>query len=246
VGSVAAILVVDDQLTLRDNVKQMLEEAGYQVLTAGDGVEALNILQAQPVDLVLADIAMPRMNGYELYERVRKNPQWIKVPFIFLTARTLDSDIRYGKQLGVDDYLVKPFQLEDLLATVEGKLRRARQRAQLASHVESRQPLEQRVLTIGRLTIDPDQHRVWLDGQPIRLSAKEFALLEYLAQRAGKLVSPRELIRITHKLDTDDQEAGTLLRPLVRSLRRKLGYRAGEMGCIETVRSVGYQLIAPE
>jgi DNA-binding response OmpR family regulator len=246
VGSVASILVVDDQLTLRDNVKQLLEEAGYQVLTAGDGVEALAVLQAQPIDLILADIAMPHMNGYQLYERVRENPQWVKIPFIFLTARTMDSDIRYGKQLGVDDYLVKPFQFEDLLAIVEGKLRRARQLARLAGHSESLQPSEQRVLTLGRLTIDPAQHRVWLNGQPVHLSAKEFTLLEYLAQRAGKLVSPRELIQVTHELDTNDNEAGTLLRPLVRSLRRKLGYRAGEMGCIETVRSVGYQLIAPE
>ncbi len=158
----------------------MLEEAGYRVLTAGDSVEALDILQAQPVDLVLADIAMPRMNGYELYKRVCKNPQWVKVPFIFLTARTLDSDIRYGEQLGVDDYLVKPFQLEDLLATVECKLRRAQQLAQLGAHLGS-QPSEQRVLTIGRLTVDSGQHRVWLNGQLVRLSAKEFALLEYLA-----------------------------------------------------------------
>jgi CheY-like chemotaxis protein len=110
VGSVASILIVDDQLTLRDNVKQLLEETGYRALTASDGVEALAVLQSQPVDLILADIAMPRMNGYQLYERARENPQWVKIPFIFLTARTLDSDIRYGKQLGVDDYLVKPFQ----------------------------------------------------------------------------------------------------------------------------------------
>jgi DNA-binding response OmpR family regulator len=246
VGSVASILIVDDQLTLRDNVKQLLEETGYRALTASDGVEALAVLQSQPVDLILADIAMPGMNGYQLYERARENPQWVKIPFIFLTARTLDSDIRYGKQLGVDDYLVKPFQLEDLLATVEGKLRRAQQLAQLAGHSESLQPSEQGVLTVGRLTIDPAQHRVWLNEQPIRLSAKEFTLLEYLAQRAGKLVSPHELIQVTHELDTNDKEAGTLLRPLVRSLRRKLGYRAGEMGCIETVRGVGYQLIAPE
>ena len=242
-GSVASILIVDDQLTLRDNVKQLLEETGYRALTASDGAEALAVLQSQPVDLILADIAMPRMNGYQLYERARENPQWVKIPFIFLTARMLDSDIRYGKHLGVDDYLVKPFQLEDLLATIEGRLRRAQQ---LAVHPESSQPPEQRVLTVGRLTIDPAQHRVWLNGQPVHLSAKEFTLLEYLAQRAGKLVSPRELIQVTHELDTNDKEAGTLLRPLVRSLRRKLGYRAGEMGCIETVRSVGYQLIAPE
>ena len=242
-GSVASILIVDDQVTLRDNVKQLLEETGYRALTASDGVEALAVLQSQPVDLILADIAMPRMNGYQLYERARENPQWVKIPFIFLTARMLDSDIRYGKQLGVDDYLVKPFQLEDLLATIEGRLRRAQQ---LAVHSESSQPPEQRVLTVGRLTIDPAQHRVWLNGQPVHLSAKEFTLLEYLAQRAGKLVSPRELIQVTHELDTNDKEAGTLLRPLVRSLRRKLGYRAGEMGCIETVRGLGYQLIAPE
>ena len=242
-GSVASILIVDDQLTLRDNVKQLLEETGYRALTASDGVEALAVLQSQPVDLILADIAMPRMNGYQLYERARENPEWVKIPFIFLTARMLDSDIRYGKQLGVDDYLVKPFQLEDLLATIEGRLRRAQQ---LAVHPESSQPPEQRVLTVGRLTIAPAQHRVWLNGQPVHLSAKEFTLLEYLAQRAGKLVSPRELIQVTHELDTNDKEAGILLRPLVRSLRRKLGYRAGEMGCIETVRGLGYQLIAPE
>jgi DNA-binding response OmpR family regulator len=239
----ASILVIDDEPVLRNNVKQILEEAGYKVLTAGDGMEALDVLQAQPVDLILADVAMPRMNGYELYERVRKNPHWVKLPFIFLTARTMDSDIRYGKQLGVDDYLVKPFQLEDLLAAVQGKLRRARQ---LADQSESPRPPEQSVLTAGRLILDADQYRTWLDGQVIHLSAKEFVLLEYLARRQGTLVSPHDLIRVTHGLDTDDLEAGSLLRPLIRSLRRKLGYRAGETGCIENVRGVGYQLIAPD
>lgn len=242
-GANRTILVVDDQLTLLDNVKQALEEVGYQALTAGDGVEALDVLQAQPVDLILADIAMPRMNGYQLYERVRKNPLWVRIPFIFLTARTMDSDVRYGKQLGVDDYLVKPFQLQDLLAAVQGKLRRAQQ---LAGQPESSQPSEQRLLTVGRLTLDTDQYRAWLDGQVIHLSAKEFTLLEHLARRQGTLVPPRELIKVTHGLDTDDVEAGALLRPLIRSLRRKLGYRAGEMGCIETVRSVGYRLVTPE
>jgi len=238
----ASILVIDDEPVLRNNVKQILEEAGYKVLTAGDGMEALDVLQAQPVDLILADVAMPRMNGYELYERVRKNPHWVKLPFIFLTARTMDSDIRYGKQLGVDDYLVKPFQLEDLLAAVQGKLRRAQQ---LADQSASPQPVEQRILTVGRLTLDTDQYRAWLDGQVIHLSAKEFTLLEHLARRQGTVVPPRELIKVTHGLDTDDVEAGALLRPLIRSLRRKLGYRAGEMGCIENVRGVGYRLTPP-
>jgi DNA-binding response OmpR family regulator len=242
----ACILVVDDQPALLDNVRQALEESGYQVLTAGDGLEALNALQAQPVDLIVADIAMPRMNGYQLYERVRKNPRLLHVPFIFLTARTLDSDIRYGKQLGVDDYLIKPFQLEDLLATVEGKLRRARQLAQLPGQPAPSLPLGQRAISIGRLQIDPGQHRAWLDQQLVHLSAREFTLLEYLARRQGAVIPPRELIQVTHRFDADDLEAGALLRPLIRSLRRKLGYAAGEMGCIENVRGVGYRLIAPD
>ena len=122
--TVASILVVDDQLDILDNIGLALEAEGYRVLTATDGVEALDVLQSQPVDLILADIAMPRMNGYQLCERVWKNPQWVAIPFVFLTARALDSDIRYGKALGVDDYLTKPIQPEDLLAAVRGRLRR--------------------------------------------------------------------------------------------------------------------------
>jgi len=240
-----SILVVDDQAPVRDNIKLALEETGYQVLTAGDGLEALDVLQSQPVDLILTDISMPRMNGYQLFERIRENPQWIKIPFIFLTARVLDSDIRYGKELGVDDYLAKPFQLEDLLAAVEGKLRRARQWAQRPAQAMTPAPPEQSTLNLGRLQVDSAQHRVWLDGQPIRLSAKEFTLLEYLAWRVDAVVPLGELIRVSHGLTTDDIEAGALLRPLIRSLRRKLGYEVGEMGCIENVRGVGYRFMAP-
>ena len=87
------------------------------------------MLKTQPVDLILADIAMPRMNGYQLYEQVRRDPRWVLIPFVFISARALDSDVRYGKALGVDDYLIKPFQLEDLLAVVAGRLRRARELA---------------------------------------------------------------------------------------------------------------------
>jgi two-component system response regulator VanR len=240
----ATILVVDDQPEILDNLELLLEAEGFQVLTARDGIEALALLQSHPVDLILADIAMPRMNGYQLHERVRENPQWVAVPFLFLTARALDSDIRYGKELGVDGYLTKPIQPEDLLATVQGRLRRAQQLAQVAH-----QPVPQVVpldpLQLGRLRIDPGQHRVWMDQRPVQLSAREFVLLEYLARRANQVVPPQELILVTHHLDTDRVEAGALLRPLIRSLRRKLGYSVGEMGCIENVRGVGYRLMVP-
>ena len=240
----ASILVVDDQPSLLENIELTLETLGYRVLTASHGVEALEVLTSEAVNLILADIAMPRMNGYELYERVRKNPQWATIPFVFLTARAMDSDIRYGKQLGVDDYLTKPIEPEDLVAAVEGKLRRARQLIDSIAQFTPQSPRD-RVLTVGPLHVDAGQHRVRLGEEEILLSAREFALLEHLAGHAGEVVPPQELIRVTHGFDTDPLDAGALLRPLVFSLRRKLGYRVAEKSCVENVRGVGYRLVTP-
>lgn len=238
----ASILVVDDEPRLLESVRQTLSAEGYRVLTACDGIEALEVLATQSVDLILADVAMPRMNGYQLYERVRQHPEWLTIPFVFLSARSMDSDVRYGKELGADDYLTKPFEPPDLLATVRGKLRRARE---LACQFSPRPAAEGEMLTLGRLRIDPQQFSAWLGETPLSLSAREFALLEHLARHANIVHSPQELVRVTHNLDTDAVEAGALLRPLIRSLRRKLGYPPGEMGCIENVRGVGYRLVPP-
>jgi|YNPBryantNP2012_1023418.scaffolds.fasta_scaffold00987_8 DNA-binding response OmpR family regulator len=242
----ASILVVDDEPRLLESVQQILEAAGYRVLLAGDGIEALGMLKEEPVELILADVAMPRMNGYQLYERVRQNPDWLYIPFVFLSARSLDSDVRYGKELGADDYLTKPFEPADLLATVRGKLRRASQLLTLRSgRLPDNRTAEAGMLILGRLRIDTQQFCAWLDERPLSLSVKEFTLLEYLARHANQVHSPQELVRITHNLETDPVEAGALLRPLIRSLRRKLGYQPGDMGCIENVRGVGYRLVQP-
>ena len=259
----AVILVVEDQPAMQRNIQVGLEMSGYKVVVAADGSEALDALNSRPIDLILADIAMPRMNGYQLYEKLRQDPRWVPIPFIFISARGLDSDVRYGKGLGADDYLVKPFQLEDLLAIVAGRLRRARELAQAASSLKDRAaaapamaaitvagavpaPAGREYLTIGALRISAEQHRVWNSGEPVELSLKEFTLLEYLARRPGLVVSFAELCRATHGLDTTTAEAGNLLYPLIRSLRRRLGYAAGEMGCIDSVRGVGYRMAAPE
>ena len=238
----ATILVVDDHVAVLESMAVTLEAEGHQVLTAMDGVVALSILESQPVDLILADIAMPRMNGYQLLERVRANPAWVAIPFLFLTARAMDSDVRYGKELGADDYLTKPIEPEDVIAAVQGKLLRVRQLAGATGAQGRTAGRESQMLDLGRLRIDASQHRVWMDDRPVRLSAREFMVLDYLARRSGQVVTPEELIRVTHGLDTNRVEAGTLLRPLVRSVRRKLGYSVGELGCIETVRGVGYLL----
>jgi DNA-binding response OmpR family regulator len=261
--SPVTILVVDDQPELLIGFQLTLEAAGYAVLLAEDGHIALQKLRRTAIDLILADIAMPEMNGYQLYEHVRANPDLVRIPFLFLTARALTSDVRYGKMLGVDDYLTKPIKPEDLLAAVAGRLRRARDLASAISEgvsiprttapvpqepIAGEQPPERmpESIVVGALRIAPAQHRVWLAGCEVELPAREFRILEYLARRAGDVVAPHEIIQISHGIATDDIEAGTLLRPLIRLLRRRLGYNVGEMGCVENIRGVGYRLISPE
>jgi DNA-binding response OmpR family regulator len=249
-GEQASILVVDDQPDLLEGLTLTLEAAGYHVRCADNGLNALALLTEHPVDLIIADIAMPELNGYQLYEQVRQNKAWISIPFLFLTARSLDSDVRYGKAMGVDDYLTKPIKPEDLLASVAGRLRRAMDLARAQPSPDQTAPTGPPepvgdVLQLGRLRIAASQHRVWMDHREIELSPREFKLLDQLGRHAAQVVEPHTLIMASHGIATDNIEAGQLLRPLIRSLRRKLGFPIGDMGCIENVRGVGYRLNPP-
>ena len=122
----AFILVVDDQPQLLASIQMTLELAGHRVYTAGTGTAALAVLQAQSIDLILTDIGMPQLDGYQLCARVRAEGIWNAIPLLFLSARGSDEDIRYAKSLGADDYLVKPIEPEDLLAAVQEGLRQGR------------------------------------------------------------------------------------------------------------------------
>lgn len=122
-----SILLVDDYPDMLYNLSLPLEIAGFQTLTASNGFEALNTLKTYRINLIISDIVMPDMDGYELFHHVRKNSVWINIPFVFLTGCLLDSEVRYGKELGVDDYLVKPIKTEHLLSVVRGKLKRQQQ-----------------------------------------------------------------------------------------------------------------------
>jgi two-component system sensor histidine kinase/response regulator len=121
----AKILVVEDNEIMLDGIQDILEMADYEVVTALDGQEALEWLSSHRPELIVSDIMMPRMDGYQLFSAVRANPKWIGIPFIFLTAKDQRIDVRLGKQLGADDYLTKPFEPEDLVIAVEAKLERA-------------------------------------------------------------------------------------------------------------------------
>ncbi|MCB0163339.1 MAG: response regulator transcription factor [Anaerolineae bacterium] len=234
-----SILVVDDEPELLENIGMTLELANYHVLTANNGLEALTMLRKWPVDLILADIAMPDMNGYQLLERVRENGLWAPIPFIFLTARKMDSDIRYGKSLGVDDYLTKPITAVDLLAVVAGKLRRA-EFLQPPSPSGSSLANEDQIIAVGALRINPGRYQVFLNGEEIRLSLREFVLLETFARNPNDVLSSRDLIRITQNGDDPGLTTDVAVRSMIHALRRKMG------GCILNVRGQGYRLVMPE
>ena len=239
------ILVVDDEPVMAQAIITTLQGAlNCDIHKVHNGQKALDLLEQFSVDLIISDIAMPDLNGYQLLEKVRANPQWVNIPFLFLSGRNFPTDIRYGKELGVDDYLTKPVSPDDLIASVRGKLRRAEQLKNFLADSSTAKP-PQNLLTIGNLEIDRLHHTVQLHGEAIFLSPMEFALLTHLAEKATIPVSAADLVRKTHELDTDSIEASNLIRPLIRSLRRKLGYGVGDMGCIQTVRGIGYQLNPP-
>jgi DNA-binding response OmpR family regulator len=126
----AFILVVDDQPQLLESIQMTLELAGYRVCTAGTGIEALTVLQAQLIDLILTDIGMPQLDGYQLCRRVRADGRWSAIPLLVLSARGAEEDKRYAKALGADDYLMKPIEPEELLAAVHDWLRVGASRSQ--------------------------------------------------------------------------------------------------------------------
>ena len=147
-SSKATILIVEDDLHLIEGIREILEIHDYDVWTAPDGQVALELLEEQvaPPDLILSDIMMPRMDGYELFQAVRANPAWVKIPFIFLTAKGERDDVMLGKGMGSDDYIVKPFEAQDLLTIVEAKLRRIRE---VGQYFESQvAEIKRKVLTI--------------------------------------------------------------------------------------------------
>ena len=203
------ILLAEDNTSMRNGIRDILELAGYHVLVAVDGENALALLADNAIDLVISDIMMPQMDGYQFYHAVRQVRHWNKIPFIFLTAKGERSDIRLGKQLGADDYLVKPFEPEDLLIVVESKLRRTQQFEELSNQAvtelkssiirtlshEFRTPLTfiqgySEMLELSGLDLDPASFQEFLRGirrgsNRLNRMVEDFLLLVQL--EAGQL-----------------------------------------------------------
>lgn len=223
----ATILIADDEKEIADLVALHLEKEGYRTLTAGNGQEAVRLAQSQKVDLIILDIMMPEMDGYEVTRQIREQH---RMPIIFLSAKTSDLDKITGLVIGADDYMTKPFNPMELVARVNAQIRRSTQ----LNIPEKRS----RVLEVGGLTIDSEQREVIVYGRVVELTPKEFDILHLLAGHPKKVFSAENIFR--HVWGDDYYESGNTVMVHIRTLRRKLGEDADKNKWIKTVWGVGY------
>jgi len=226
----ATLLVVDDDPKIRDLLRLYLEREGHRPVFAADGHEALAAARQHRPALVLLDVMLPGLDGFEVCRQLREESD---VPIVLLTARSGDSDKVVGLDLGADDYVVKPFSPRELIARV---------RAQLRRHAATAE--DQPVLAAPGLRLDPNTVEVWLDGRLVPITPIEFRLLHALMRRPGRAFSRDELITAVH----GDDDPGIIDRTIdvhLGRLRRKLGDPADAPRFIATVRTVGYKFVAP-
>ena len=217
------LLVVEDEPTLRGQLQSALRDAGYAIDTAADGEEALHLGKVNPYDLVVLDLGLPKRDGVEVLRAWRAAGR--RFPVLILTARGRGQDKVEGLDAGADDYLVKPFQMEELLARTKALLRRA---AGLA------QPL----IRCGPIALDTARQSVTLNGATLELTGYEYRLVEYLILHAGKVVSKTELTE--HIYDQDFDRDSNVIEVFVGRLRRKLD-PDNRLTPIETLRGRGYR-----
>ena len=216
------LLVVEDEIHLQNIIKKRLIKEHYSVDACGDGREALDYLAASPYDAVILDIMLPGLSGIEVLKRIRAEGN--RVPVLFLTARDGVDDRVSGLDCGADDYLVKPFAFEELLARIRVMLRRS------TEHTTDE-------LTLADLTVNLKSHQVSRNGQNIELSGKEYAMLEYLIRNQGRVLSREQIEQ--HVWSFDYEGGSNMVDVYIRYLRKKID-EGFEQKLIHTVRGAGY------
>lgn len=224
------ILAVDDEESIRELLAVQLKKNGYEAVTAADGREAL--AKAQGTDLILLDVMMPELDGFEVCRRLKADRATMAIPVIMLTAKAEEIDKVLGLELGADDYLSKPFSMRELMARIKAVLRRA-------GHSRA---TEQQILRIGSLQLDFASYQASLRNELLSLTPKEFELLKMLVTSPGKAFSRDELLE--HVWGYEYYGDTRTVDVHIRHLRAKLSADPELAACIETVRSIGYRFIA--
>ncbi|AGP59763.1 response regulator transcription factor [Streptomyces rapamycinicus] len=226
------LLVVEDEPTLRELLSASLRLAGFAVVAVATGEEALAAVRERRPDLIVLDVMLPDIDGFEVVHRLRGQHPLAAAghpPVLFLTARDAPEDRISGLRAGGDDYVTKPFNLEELVLRIRAILRR----------VSGRQSDGR--LVVGELELDPDSHQVILGGQPVRLSPTEFGLLRVLMENAGQVLSKSQLLELVWQYDFGGDDS--IVASYISYLRRKVDL--GEPKLIHTVRGTGYVLRRP-
>jgi len=224
----ATILLVDDEESVQKLLTYPLERDGYRVVQARDGEEALRRFAEEPVDLVVLDVMLPKLDGLEVCKRLRSESS---VPVIMLTARDDEVDKVLGLELGADDYITKPFSIREFRSRVRAVLRRAAAPRHDAREGDS--------IELGRLQIDPARRSVQVDGAPVELTYVEFELLRSLAARPGRVFSRQALLEALW--GSSEFRDPRTIDVHVRHLREKIERDAGDPQYLLTVRGVGYR-----
>jgi two-component system, OmpR family, alkaline phosphatase synthesis response regulator PhoP len=223
------VLIIEDDSTMLIGLKDNFEFKGYKVLTAPDGERGLNAaLNAKP-DLIILDIMLPKINGYEICRLIRE--QKLTMPIIMLTAKGEESDIVLGLNLGADDYVTKPFSIKELLARAAAFLRRARKEVQ-------------DVYEFGCFRLDTSARRLTRKGKEIELSPKEFTLLEYFVKKPGRALTRDEILNAVWGYDC--VVTSRSIDRFVTTLREKIEPDPGRPVFIHTIRQIGYRFEPPE
>jgi DNA-binding response OmpR family regulator len=229
------ILVVEDELVLRETLAYNLEKQGYEVHAAEDGPTGVDLALEVTPDLILLDIMLPGIDGFEVCRLLRKE---MNVPILMLTARTDEIDKIVGLEVGADDYLTKPFSMRELLARIKALLRRVRMtREEVAAEVEEDEAPHQ--LIFGNLVIDMDRREVFLNDESLDLRPKEYDLLVSLAQNRGRALSREQLLE--NVWEWDYTGGSRTVDVHIRWLREKIERDPGQPVRIITVRGVGYR-----
>jgi DNA-binding response OmpR family regulator len=219
------ILVVDDEPKIIQLTQDYLENAGFSVISAGDGERALAIIQVEKPDLVVLDLGLPGMDGLDVCRSIRKTSN---LPIIMLTARDEETDKLVGLELGADDYITKPFSPKELVARVRSVLRRS----ELAQE-------EREVIRVGDVTLDLPRMQVTIGDEEIELTATEFQLLQTLASQPGRIFTRSQLLNAVHGVAIESYERA--IDAHIKNIRRKLEPVPREPRYIQTVYGVGYR-----
>jgi DNA-binding response OmpR family regulator len=224
------ILIVEDDRNLLDTLKYNLREEGYQVVTAVDGAEALDVARREKPDLIILDIMLPKINGFEVCRILRKE---MIVPILMLTAKAEETDKVVGLEIGADDYMTKPFSLRELLARTRAMLRRAKM-------LEAQSEPAKTLLKVGDIEVDVARHRASRGATALELTPKEFDLLAFLAKNKGFVFSRDQLLEKVWDYDFAGDTRTVDVH--VRWLREKIEDNPNEPKLLITIRGMGYKL----